>query len=138
MDSWKQPTLVTVPSHKNELGSLGVIEENSVFPFEMRRLYYLFDVPGGATRGSHAHKALFQLIVPVSGSFDVELDDGTLKTKFSMNSATTALTVPPGYWRTLENFSSGATALVIASQIYDENDYIRDYDEFLTWTLSQK
>lgn len=133
MDSWGKPTLISVPSHKNELGSLGVIEKREVFPFEIQRLYYLFDVPGGATRGSHAHKQLNQLIIPISGSFDVELDNGKAKERFNLNSATTALTVPPGYWRTLENFSSGAAALVLASLIYDENDYIRDYEEFINW-----
>lgn len=133
MDSWGKPTLISVPSHKNELGSLGVIEKREVFPFEIQRLYYLFDVPGGATRGSHAHKQLNQLIIPISGSFDVELDNGRTKERFTLNSATIALTVPPGYWRTLENFSSGAAALVLASLIYDENDYIRDYKEFINW-----
>jgi dTDP-4-dehydrorhamnose 3,5-epimerase-like enzyme len=117
----------------NEMGSLGVIEKQNVFPFEIQRLYYLFDVPRGATRGSHAHKALNQLIIPISGSFDVELDNGFSKEKFFLNSAATALTVPPGYWRTLENFSSGASALVLASLTYDENDYIRNYEEFVKW-----
>lgn len=137
MEAWEKPTLISVPSHRNELGSLGVIEKQNVFPFEIQRIYYLFDVPGGATRGSHAHKALNQLIIPISGSFDVELDNGFSKEKFSLNSASTALTVPPGYWRTLENFSSGAAALVLASNTYDEEDYIRNYEEFVKWAKNK-
>ena len=100
-------------------------------PFEIKRVYYLYDVPGGETRGGHAHKKLEQLIIAASGSFDVVLDDGAEKTKFSLNRSYYGLFVPNMMWRELENFSSGSVCLVLASQHYDEADYYRDYDDFV-------
>jgi dTDP-4-dehydrorhamnose 3,5-epimerase-like enzyme len=126
--------LVEVPAMRDELGALGVVEKDVPFPYPIKRVYFLYDVPAEAVRGSHAHKALHQLIVAVAGSFRVELDDGATKTDFQLSSPDVGLTVPPGYWRTLHDFTSGSAALVFASEEYDPEDYIRDYDEFVTWT----
>lgn len=134
MDDWHTPRLVAVPAHQDELGSLGVIERDSPFPFPIKRVYFLYDIPSESVRGSHAHKELRQLIVALSGSLTVELDDGKTKQRFDLTSPRVALTVPPGYWRTLSHFSAGSTALVLASLEYDERDYIRDYEEFVAWT----
>lgn len=133
MNSWAEPALIDVPAFRDELGALGVVEKNSPFPFPIKRVYFLYDVPSRAVRGSHAHKDLKQLIVAVSGSFEVTLDNGTTAQTFMLSSPDKGLTVPPGYWRTLTNFSSGSTALVFASEEYDPDDYIRDYDEFAKW-----
>ena len=133
MNSWAQPALIDVPVFRDKLGVLGVVEKDSPFPFPIKRVYFLYDIPSGAVRGSHAHKNLNQLIVAVSGSFEVTLDNGTTSQTFALTSPNKGLTVPPGYWRTLTNFSSGSTALVFASREYDPTDYIRDYDEFVKW-----
>lgn len=134
MDPWSKPSLISIPSVSSDLGSLGVIEGDGVFPFPIKRVYFLFDVPADVTRGSHAHKKLRQLIVPVAGSFTVRLDDGNTQQDFLLDDASRGLTVPPGYWRTLFGFSQGSAALVLASEEYDESDYIRDYSDFLEWT----
>ena len=133
MPAWRSPTIIDVPEVRDHLGALGVVQRDSPFPFPIKRVYFLYDVPSNAVRGSHAHKALSQLIIAVSGSFEVELDDGWTKTKFLLSSPNIGLTVPPGYWRTLKDFSAGSTALVFASEEYDPNDYIRDYDKFVRW-----
>lgn len=119
---------------KDTAGSLGVIEKFSPFPFPIKRVYFLYDVPSSAMRGSHAHKSLNQLIVPISGSFEVALDNGRSVETFQLTNPTQGLAVPPGYWRTLQKFSSGSAALVLASEEYDPLDYIRDYDEFVAWS----
>lgn len=136
MTDWDTPTLINVPSIRDELGALGVVEKDTPFPFPLKRVYFLYDVPSNAVRGSHAHKDLHQLIVAVSGSFQVDLDDGETKTRYMLSSPDKGLTVPPGYWRTLRNFSSGSAALVFASAEYNPGDYIRDYDEFVAWARS--
>lgn len=133
MESWLKPSVIEVPSFWNELGNLGVIEGVDTFPFPIKRVYFLHSVPEGAVRGSHAHKDLHQLIIAVSGSFSVTLDDGKTATTYELLDAEHGLTVPPGYWRTLTNFTPGATAVVIASEEYTPSDYIRDYDEFVQW-----
>jgi dTDP-4-dehydrorhamnose 3,5-epimerase-like enzyme len=99
----------------------------------VRRIYYLYDIPGGEERGGHAHKALRQLIIAASGSFDVVLNDGREKTKISLNRPYHGLLVVPGIWRELTNFSSGAICLVLASELYDAKDYLRNYKEFIDW-----
>lgn len=114
-------------------GNLTPVEGEGDIPFVIKRVYYLYDVPGGESRGGHAHKALFQLIVAVSGSFSVTLDDGTNKKTFALNRPYQGLLVVPGIWRTLDDFSSGAVCLVLASEKYDEGDYIRDYEDFLSY-----
>lgn len=117
---------------RNE-GALSVVEGGADVPFSIARVYYLYDVPGGESRGGHAHKQLQQLIVSAMGSFDVTLDDGASKRTFTLNRAYQGLYMPAGIWRELDNFSSGAICLVLASEVYDEADYLRTYDEFLAW-----
>lgn len=117
--------------HSDRRGNLTVVENGTTLPFNSKRVYYLYDVPGGESRGAHAHKTLEQLIVAVSGSFKVSLDDGTNKKTFFLNRPYQGLYVKPGLWRDLEDFSSGAVCMVLASEVYQPEDYIRDYDAFL-------
>jgi hypothetical protein len=119
----------------NNAGNITVIESNHNIPFSIRRAYYLYDVPGGESRGGHAHKQLYQLIVAASGSFDVLLDDGINKKIVKLNRPNYGLLVVPGLWRELFEFSSGAICLVLTSHKYDAADYIRDYNEFADWKL---
>ena len=114
-------------------GNITVVENRQAVPFDIERVYYLYDVPGGEERGGHAHKDLSQLIVAASGSFDVVLDDGTTKKTITLNRPYQGLYVVPGIWRELVNFSSGSSCLVLASHKYDEADYIRNYNEFLKY-----
>jgi WxcM-like protein len=115
----------------NPKGNLTPIEAHVDVPFEIKRVYYLYDVPGGEDRGGHAHRALQQFIVAATGSFDVVLDDGTDRRSFFLNRSYYGLYVPPMVWRELTNFSSGSVSLVLASELYDEADYIRSHDQFL-------
>lgn len=117
--------------HSDRKGNLSVVENGVTLPFDVKRVYYLYDVPGGESRGAHAHLALSQLIVAASGSFSVTLDDGKVKRTFLLNRPYQGLLVVPGIWRDLNDFSSGAVCMVLASEKYDKSDYIRDYDEFL-------
>jgi hypothetical protein len=118
--------------HSDRKGNLSVVQNGATLPFDVKRVYYLYDVPGGESRGGHAHKALYQLIVAVSGSFSVTLDDGKNKKTFVLNRPYQGLLVVPGIWRTLDDFSSGAVCMVLASEKYDEMDYVREYEEFLS------
>lgn len=115
-------------------GALTVVEQLKEVPFEVKRVYWTYDVPGGESRGGHAHKNLYQLLVPMSGSFKVVLDNGMEKREFLLNHPWQGLIITPGIWRTLEDFSSGAVCMVLASELYDESDYIREYDQFIEWT----
>jgi WxcM-like, C-terminal len=117
----------------NRSGNITSIENRINIPFDVRRIYYLYDVPGGAERGGHAHRDLQQLIVAASGCFDVVLDDGKNKKVVELNRPYYGLYVIPGIWRELINFSSGAICLVMASQKYEKEDYIREYNNFLTF-----
>ena len=117
--------------HSNRRGNLTVIENGKTLPFNIKRVYYLYDVPGGESRGAHAHKDLEQLIVAASGSFTVTLDDGKCKRSFFLNRPYEGLYVKPGMWRDLDDFSSGAVCMVLASDVYKKEDYIRDYEEFI-------
>ncbi len=117
--------------HSDRKGNLTVVENGKTLPFDVKRVYYLYDVPGGENRGSHAHKELEQLIIAASGSFTVKLDDGKSKRSFFLNRPYQGLYVKPGLWRDLEDFSSGAVCMVLASEVYQQGDYIRNYDEFL-------
>ena len=123
-------TLLEIDKHHNEKGNISVVENAKTIPFKVKRVYYLYDVPGGESRGGHAHIQLQQFIVAASGSFDVTIDDGELKRTFTINRPYRGLLVVPGIWRELVNFSSGSVCLVLASIPYSEDDYIRDYNEF--------
>lgn len=123
--------ILSLPKIQDARGNLTFIENSQEIPFEMKRVYYLYDVPGGADRGAHAHKALHQLVIAVSGSFEIELDDGQNKRRFRLDRPYSGLYICPLMWRQLDNFSSGAVCLVLASEAYDESDYLRDYQEFL-------
>ncbi len=117
--------------HSQRKGDISVIENGETVPFSVRRIYYLYDVPGGVERGGHAHKSLYQLVMAVSGSFTVTLNDGVVKRSFTLNRPYQGLLVKPGIWRDLSDFSSGSVCLVLASQKYDPDDYIRNYNDFL-------
>jgi len=123
--------IIDLPKIADPRGNLTFIEGSRHVPFEIQRVYYLYDTPGGAERGGHAHKSLHQLIVAMSGSFDVVLDDGKRKQRFHLNRSYYGLYVCPMIWRELDNFSSGSVCMVLASNFYDEADYYRDYQEFL-------
>lgn len=122
--------VMELPKLHNRAGNITVVQNGLAMPFDVRRIYYLYDVPGGSERGGHAHKALYQLIVAVSGSFDVILDDGVNKKIIQLNRPYYGLLVIPGIWRELVNFSSGAVCLVLASEKFNPDDYIRDYSVF--------
>jgi len=123
--------IIELPRITDARGNLSFVEGGQHIPFDIRRVYYLYDVPGGSDRGSHAHKNLKQFIVAMSGSFDVVLNDGVNEKRFHLNRSYYGLYVCPMMWRYLDNFSSGAVCMVLASEYYDESDYIRDYDEFM-------
>lgn len=126
-----------MPRISDPRGNLTFIEGDRHVPFAIRRVYYLYDVPGGAERGGHAHRRLEQLIVAMSGSFDVVLDDGTNRTRFHLNRSYNGLYVCPMTWRELDNFSSGSVCMVLASRPYEESDYYRDYERFLDEVRAQ-
>jgi len=123
--------IIDLPKISDPRGNLSFIEGGQHIPFDIKRVYYLYDVPGGSDRGSHAHKNLHQFIVAMSGSFDVVLNDGREKKRFHLNRSYYGLYVCPMMWRELDNFSSGAVCVVLASSRYDESDYIRNYDQFV-------
>ena len=122
--------LIDLPKIEDRRGNLSVIE-GDIIPFPIKRVYYLYDVPGGAERGGHAHKNLYQFLIAVSGSFEVLLHDGNNEKSVTLNMASRGLLIVPGIWRELKNFSSGAVCLVVASEVFDESDYIRDFGDFL-------
>jgi hypothetical protein len=124
-------SVIEIDKHHHEKGNISVVENGNTIPFSVKRVYYLYDVPGGESRGGHAHKELRQLIVAASGSFNVTLNDGNVKRTFTLNRPYQGLLVVPGIWRELDDFSSGSVCLVLASHLYEESDYIRDYNEFL-------
>jgi dTDP-4-dehydrorhamnose 3,5-epimerase-like enzyme len=123
--------IIELPRITDPRGNLTFIEGGNHLPFEIKRVYYLYDVPGGATRAGHGHKTLEQLMIAMSGSFDIELDDGHARKKYHLNRSHYGLYIPPMIWRTIDNFSSGSVCLVLASEFFDESDYYRDYDEFV-------
>ena len=123
--------MVDLPKIADPRGNLTFIEGGVHIPFDIQRVYYLYDVPGGAERGGHAHKDLQQLIIAMSGSFDVVLDDGVNKKRVHLNRSYSGLYVCPMIWRELDNFSSGSVCMVLASNKYDEQDYYRDYADFM-------
>lgn len=122
--------IIEIPKIENSLGNIAVIE-NDVIPFDIKRVYYLYDIPSSSIRGGHSHKNLQQILIAISGSFDVVLKDGISITTVTLNKPDKGLLVKNNTWRELENFSSGAVCLVLASTVFNEEDYIRDFDEFL-------
>ena len=122
--------VLPLPVVADARGNLTFIESSTHIPFEIRRVYYLYDVPGGAERGGHAHRELHQLIIAVSGAFDVHVDDGRRQRTQQLNRAHEGLYLPPMTWRSIDNFSGGSVCLVLASAPYDEGDYFRDYEDF--------
>jgi hypothetical protein len=123
--------IIDLPKINDPRGNLTFIEGGRHVPFEIKRVYYLYDVPGGAERGGHAHKSLQELIIALSGSFDVILDDGKQKQRFHLNRSYYGMYVYPMIWRELDNFSSASVCMVLASNLYDESDYYRNYEEFV-------
>ena len=123
--------ITDLPKITNSQGNLTFVESARHLPFEIKRIYYLYDVPGGANRAAHGHKTLEQLLIAMLGSFDVKLDDGHEKTTFQLNRSYYGLYVPSMIWREIDNFSSGSVCLALASDYYTEADYYRDYDQFL-------
>ena len=121
-------SIPTIVAEKGR-GKLSVIEK-SIVPFEIKRVYYLYDVPSDAFRGGHAHKDLYQFMIPLSGSFEVSIDDGFNSKKIMLNKPDQGLLIPSGIWREMDNFSAGSVCLVLASEVYDESDYFRDYNSF--------
>jgi len=123
--------IVNLPKFLDERGNLSFIEEMNNIPFKIKRTYWLYDVPGGESRGGHAYRENEEFIVALSGSFDVLLDDGMSKKVFSLNRSYCGLYIPKGLWRELNNFSTNSCALILSSSMYHENDYIRNYDDFI-------
>ncbi len=130
--SIKDCRIIELPKISDPRGNLSVIEGGINVPFDIKRVYYLYDVPGGSARAGHGHKELQQLIIAMSGSFDVIVDDGYQRKKFQLNRSYYGLYIPKMMWREVENFSSGGVCLVLASTVYDESDYYRDYEDFTT------
>jgi dTDP-4-dehydrorhamnose 3,5-epimerase-like enzyme len=128
-----QDNIIQLPKFLDARGNLSFIEEENHIPFKIKRTYWIYDVPGGEKRGGHAYKENEELIVALSGSFDVILDDGKEKKTFSLNRSYYGLYVPKGTWREMQNFSTNSLALILSSTEYNESDYIRDYDEFKTY-----
>jgi dTDP-4-dehydrorhamnose 3,5-epimerase-like enzyme len=127
--------LISIPKIEDNRGNLSVIE-NTTVPFEMKRVYYLYDVPSGAERGGHSHIAQNEFLIALSGSFDVILNDGEEQKTITLNKPFIGLLINPGIWRELNNFSSGSVCLVIASAVFDERDYIREFEDFLAYKKS--
>lgn len=119
--------------HSDNKGNITVVENGITVPFDVKRVYYLYDIPGGEARGGHAHKELQQLIIAASGSFDIVLDDGIVKRTITLNRPYRGLLITPGIWRELNDFSSGSVCLVLASHVYSESDYLRDYNDFIKY-----
>jgi hypothetical protein len=123
--------IITLPRIHNPAGNITAVNNSKEIPFDTKRVYYLYDVPGGESRGGHAHKNLEQFIIAASGSFDLIIDDGHVKRTFHLSRPYYGLYMPSGLWREIDNFSSGSICLVLASELFDEEDYIREYSEFL-------
>lgn len=138
MMSIDQCRIIELPKIEDPRGNLSFVEGGRHIPFDIRRVYYTYDVPGGARRGAHAHKELEQLIVAMSGSFDVVLNDGFTEQRFHLNRSYFGLYVCPMIWRDIDNFSSGAVCMVLASSFFEEDDYYRDYEVFLKQVRGKK
>ena len=131
MNHLDRPTVIQLPKFLDQRGNLSFIEENKHIPFKIKRTYWIYDVPGGESRGGHAYRNTEEFIVALSGAFEVVLDDGEKKESFLLNRSYYGLYVPKGYWREMVNFSTNSVGLILAPTPYEPEDYIRDYDEFL-------
>ena len=134
----EQCRLIDLPVITDPRGNLTFIECNRHIPFEMKRVYYLYDVPGGASRAGHGHRKLHQLVIAMSGSFDIVIDDGFEKKRFHLNRSYQGLYICPMMWRDIDNFSGGSVCMVLASEFFDEADYFREYTDFLRAAREQK
>lgn len=130
--------VLTLDRHHHENGNLSVVENGGGLPFDVRRVFYVYDVPGGTDRGGHSHHHCHQFIIAASGSIDIEIDDGKNKLTVTLNRSNIGLYVSPGIWVGLRNFSSGSVCLTLASDVYDPDDYVRNYDEFLRLTADKR
>lgn len=123
-------SIIELPQIRNRAGNITPVNNEKEVPFDVKRVFYIYDIPGGEERGAHAHKKCHQFIIAVSGSFEVELDDGFIRRTVRLDRPYIGLHIPPGIWASEKSFSSGAVCLVLASEVYDENDYIREYNTF--------
>jgi hypothetical protein len=130
-------TVFELPKVKNRAGNITAVQNNIEIPFEIKRIFYLYDIPGGESRGAHSHKECHQFLIAASGSFEVLLDDGKTKRLIQLNRPNIGLHIPPGIWASEINFSSGSICLVFASHIYNEQDYLRNYDDYLEYIDEQ-
>jgi len=126
-------SVIDLARNKNRAGNISIIENNVNLPFEVKRVFYIYDIPGGESRGAHSHKECHQFIVAASGSFEIEMDDGCNKRTVTLNRPNFGLHIPPGIWAAEKEFSSGAICLVLTSQKYNEHDYIRNYKDYLNF-----
>lgn len=133
-----KPKLVELPKYLDERGNLSFVQQFSQIPFEIKRVYWIYDVPGGESRGGHAYKENTEFIIAMSGSFDVLVDDGIVKDIYSLNRSYYGLLIPKGLWREIKNFSTNSLAMIISSTMYDEHDYIRNYDEYRNFVKNEK
>jgi len=133
MSTINECKIIDLPKIHDERGNLSFIEEETHIPFQIERIYWIYDVPGGQTRGGHAFKDQKELIVALSGSFDVVVKDGLVKQTYSLNRSYYGLYIPNGIWREMNNFSTNSLAIVLSSTMYNEDDYIREYKEYLSW-----
>ena len=131
-------TIIQLPKIENRAGNISPIQGSVDIPFEIKRAFYLYDIPGGEDRGAHAHKKCHQFLIAGSGSFNVLVDDGNNKTSYSLNRPYYGLYIPPGIWAAEIGFSSGSTCIVLTSHKYDENDYIRDYHEYIKYVSTEE
>lgn len=138
MESSAKPKIIDIPKVTDPRGNLSFIESNGIIPFEIDRVFYLYDVPADSERGGHSHHEAWQLLIAVAGSFDVVLDNGYERRRYTLNRPYKGLLIPPGFWRTMDNFSSGSVCMVLTNVKYDEADYVREYSHFLEISKQNK
>ncbi len=130
-------SIIELPAIKNRTGNITPVTNNKEIPFAIKRIFYIYDIPGGEDRGAHAHKECHQFLIAASGSFEIELNDGITKRTIMLNRPYNGLHIPPGIWAAEKSFSSGAICLVLTSRVYEDHDYIRDYNVYLTWRFKK-
>ena len=134
----KKPSIINLPKFLDSRGNLSFLEQENHIPFQIKRTYWIYDVPGGESRGGHAYKENEEFIVSLSGSFDVIIDDGTDRNIFTLNRSYYGIYIPKGLWREMDNFSTNSLALIVSSTKFGKDDYIRNYDEYLKWKKNEK